>query len=136
MTKTMKYLFILFSTIILFAGCLEGPMGPKGDKGENGLIYVKPDQLTTWGYSVVANDVVCKDKNTYTITVENDNFCLGYWYDVWVVGIDAQIHVDIFTSGSTTYGLILIKPGEMKFDFTFDLTGYALLIITNKPNLQ
>lgn len=133
--KRIVYYLLTCIILISLAGCFEGPTGPagpQGDKGENGSVYINQDQLTSWGYYVNAVDVVKKKDRVYTVTVASPDFCLGYWYDIWVVGIDAQFHVDTFTDGSDVYGFILLKPGQISFDYTFDLTGYALLILTNK----
>jgi hypothetical protein len=127
----LSYWWSILVILVCVVGCFEGPTGPQGEHGERGTSGLGNGQLVLLGISIADSNVVHNEDDSYTVTIQNECFKVGYWYDVWIVGADAQIHVDTFVADSKVYGMILIKPGLMKFDYTFDLTGYALLVVTD-----
>jgi len=136
--KEMKYLLIVFMIIVI--GC-EGPVGPVGQTGPIGLTGEQGEQgeqleLYSWEHLVLESEVFAHNSVKYSITIKDDRFDEKYWYDVWIMGVDDQLHIDTFIEGGNLYGWIGIQSGKMNFKYIIDLTDCTLVIFTNYPGVK
>jgi hypothetical protein len=142
----MKRTIFILLVAIFITGCFAGPTGPAGEQGtpgQQGAQGIQGDRgpagesgasLFTWSHEITADESQYQSPYDYRITVVDQRFEPGYWYDVWVIGKAGQLHIDTFTADASIYGLITVQAGVLCFDYLFDLSGYTLLIFSNRED--
>ena len=100
-------------------------MGPQGEQGI-------PGKINSWTHIINNAEVSKIGEYNYEVTIFDERFQTGSWYDIWAIGYDGleqkQMHIDTFTAGITIYGIVQIYDGYITFPYILDITGYSIQI--------
>jgi len=117
-----KMAIIIF---MVFFGCSKNPVNLADNKQD--------ELILSYSYPLTAKEILQNSDYNYTVTIIDDIFDCGYWYDFWLTDRDSklQFHIDTLYADSAFYGLVFIQSGYCSFNYYVDLTGWTLVVYTN-----
>lgn len=115
--------------LVMLFGCSGNPV----DKAPCIDGYKQYESTLSRYYPLTAKEIFQNSDYSYTVTIKDDIFECGYWYDFWLTDRDnkLQMHVDTTINNGKTFGLIMIQSGYCNFEYFVDLSGWTLVVYTN-----